>query len=173
MQPTHLIKKVCIVAVFVLLSIQAKAQIQVYIFVYPDCPVCRYYIPLVHQMAQNYSPALCMFNYVVPAENIPVKDQRSYKKELKKKLRYRNEKIIIDTYNTYVLQFKAGITPEVFVTDVNGNLQYSGAIDNKYITVANYRQQADEAYLSLALQALANNDSIKIKRTQPVGCIIP
>jgi thiol-disulfide isomerase/thioredoxin len=173
MKPRSILKRIGFAIIFLFMCMPVKAQIQVYIFVYPDCPICRYYIPLLHQMAHNYSPDFCEFNYIVPAENIPLKEQRIYKKELKKKLTYRNEKIMMDTYHTYTLQLKATITPEVFVVDNHGELKYSGAIDNKYITVANYRQQADVHYLATALEALANNDSIQVKRTQPVGCIIP
>jgi protein-disulfide isomerase len=172
MDSLRTIRKIGLAALLVLLCNPTRAQVQVYLFVYPDCPVCRYYIPLVHQMAQTYSPEFCTFHYIVPAQNIPLKDQRAYKKELKKKLNYRNEKILIDVYNTFALQLKATITPEVFVMGEDGYLKYSGAIDNKYITVAKYRQQADEHYLASALQGLLNNDSIVVKRTQPVGCII-
>lgn len=146
--------RIGLTALLVLCYSYTRPQVEVFLFVYPDCPICRYYMPLVHQMARTYPAEFCTFNYIVPAENIPLKDQRVYKRELKKKLNYRNEKILIDVNNTFAYKLKSTITPEVFVLGADGEIKYSGAIDNKYISVANYRQQADEHYLATALQGI-------------------
>jgi hypothetical protein len=66
----------------------------------------------------------------------------------------------------------ATVTPEVFVMDVNGEILYSGRIDDSYAAIGKRRPKAKHHELMDALDSILKGDTVTIKRTEPVGCII-
>jgi thiol-disulfide isomerase/thioredoxin len=160
---------------FVLLlsiSIRTQAQITVYIFITPDCPICKYYIPKLHQLALRYQDAACQLYYVVPSKYLSDKEKRKYNRELKKILKGANEHIYINSTDSLCTLLNAKITPEVFVLDSASNIIYSGAIDDKYSDVLTHKQKTQQFYLQQAIDAGLKNQKPLRLRVEPVGCII-
>ena len=80
--------------------------------------------------------------------------------------------VLKDKNNNLVKKIGAQTTPEAFLFDENGVLMYRGAIDNWFYALGQYRPEATEHYLTDALQLFLNNEPIKIKQTNAIGCII-
>lgn len=67
---------------------------------------------------------------------------------------------------------KATVTPEVFLIDAAGQLQYQGAIDNWFYELGKYRLNTTEQYLIDALTALNNGEQPPVRQTEAIGCFI-
>lgn len=163
-------------AIFVLFTLiffnTAVAQINVFIFFFPDCPICQYYAPILHQYADTYESQLCNFHYVIPSKYLSKKEKRNYKSICKKKFNNKNEYIYTENTDSIRKIFNARVTPEVFVVGMNNQVIYSGLIDDKYINVSTHQQKTASFYLKNAIVAALENSSPAISRTEPVGCII-
>jgi len=149
-----------------------EAQIQVYVFIMPDCPVCKYYLPKLHQLALSYKDASCRFYYVVPSKYLSEKEKKKFNRELRTIVSAPNEQIYPQPTDSICSRLNAKITPEIFVLDSNNNIVYSGAIDDKYSDVLTYQQETTQFYLQQAIDHALNNQIQPITRVEPVGCII-
>jgi hypothetical protein len=93
------------------------------------------------------------FNYIIPSKELSYADQRKNKKILKKEFNRPNELIIFDQQDSITHAIQASITPEVFVYNSTGGLLYSGAVDDKYSSIGNYKQYTQNFYLINAITA--------------------
>lgn len=66
----------------------------------------------------------------------------------------------------------ARVTPEVVVTQGDGQIRYQGAIDDWYVDLGKHRSKSSHNYLSDALDALLGNQLVVQSRTEAVGCLI-
>ena len=136
----------------------------VIIFISAECPISQKYAPILRDMQQQFSAV--KFIAVFTKWDKP-DDVRKYLSDYPlSMLAVRDEK------NSLIKHINALITPEAFLFDKNGVLQYRGAIDNWFYGLGKYRPDATEYYLADALQSFLNNESIKIKHTNAIGCII-
>ena len=67
---------------------------------------------------------------------------------------------------------KASIAPGCFVIDNSGNIAYQGRIDDWLYAVGKKRQVVTENNLDDALHSIIKNLPVKIKETNPIGCIL-
>ncbi len=149
----------------------ANAQIKVYAFVVPDCPICHYYLPLLHELAMAFESSSCEFNYIIPGNHLSKKEKNHYRNSIRKICWNKNEKVY-NNQDSLIVQLNAQVTPEVFVLNSDKELVYSGAIDDKYFNISSYKQETENHYLKSVLTSLAENKKLTISRTEPVGCII-
>lgn len=82
-----------------------------------------------------------------------------------------NMPLLKDPGNVVADQFGATRTPEVFLFDAAGRLQYRGAIDDRY-SYGKQKPKPDQRYLLDAIDALLNDKPIPVARIEPVGCLI-
>ena len=66
----------------------------------------------------------------------------------------------------------AGTTPEAVIVDVYGRTVYSGAVDNRATELGQRRFVVTEHYLADVLDSLLKGRTVRVKRTQAVGCFI-
>jgi len=88
-------------------------------------------------------------------------------KEHAKKYNYRCP-YLIDEKSMLANSFGAKTTPHVFVFNREGQLVYTGAIDDNYKDI----NRVKEFYLKDAIEQLVNGEEIKVNETDPVGCSI-
>lgn len=65
------------------------------------------------------------------------------------------------------------VTPEVFLVDRNGKTIYSGKIDDWAVALGRTRSTATERYLEDAIRATQSDETVAIRRVEPVGCFLP
>jgi thioredoxin-related protein len=73
----------------------------------------------------------------------------------------------VDATSDIARAFKAGKTPQVFLYDKDGNLVYTGAVDDN-----SKAGKEKEHYLKDAIDALLAGKEPKVKETKAVGCSI-
>ena len=80
---------------------------------------------------------------------------------------------VIDREHKLVRETGATVTPEAVVILADGSIPYRGRIDNMYPNLGQRRRVITEKDLRAALDAVGENRSVKVSRTQAVGCYIP
>lgn len=148
-----------------------KHQAFVLVFLAAECPISQKYVPILRGLQDDFSEVqfLAIFTKWEKLEAIKTYlneyalNSPSFKKEIP---------VLIDKKNKLIKKIDARITPEVFLFTSEGVLKYRGAIDNWFYGLGKYRQEASEYYLKDALISVLNNQPIKIKQTDAIGCII-
>jgi thiol-disulfide isomerase/thioredoxin len=144
-----------------------KPLFQVYVFLSDECPMCQGYAPVLNQIAQKYAPLGVEIIGVFP--NYYVKEEAIQ--------HFVNEYVIrfpVQRDHNFELsnRFAASITPEVFLTDVDGQVLYAGQIDNTYFRAGKRRGTTSEYYLIDALEAVLKGTQPALASTRPMGCVI-
>lgn len=76
--------------------------------------------------------------------------------------------ILLDASGTVGKAFDAKTTPHMFVIDKDGNLAYSGSLDNNNVKDATEKHN----YVAEAVTALLSGQTVAVKSTQPFGCSV-
>ena len=80
--------------------------------------------------------------------------------------------IIYDPQRKLLKKLKANYSPEVFLLDNKRKTLYHGAIDKWFDGLGRNRSIPTEFYLLDAINAFKNNQNIKVKYVEPVGCLL-
>lgn len=72
---------------------------------------------------------------------------------------------------SYALKMGVQVTPEVLVLYKN-QIQYQGAIDDWFIDWGKNKKEPEQFYLISALNSLISGQTVWIKKTKAVGCLI-
>lgn len=148
-----------------MMSRRHAEKISVVVFLSVDCPISQKYMGVLNDFAKQYSSQLSIEG-VIPG-TVSKKALREFKKEYQPAFPLNTD----PTY-TRAVDLKAGITPEAFLFDRQGTLQYQGAIDNWFYDLGSYRQQTTENYLKDAIDAILKDATPTVRKTNAVGCII-
>ncbi len=144
---------------------QNKASIIV--FFDPECPICQKYTKNLTEMDKKYSKGGIELYVVYPFKVLEAKSLAEFREEYKFDL-----PIIYDPKRKLLKKLKGNYSPEVFLLDNKRKTLYHGAIDNWFYGLGRNRAVPTEFYLLDAINALKNNQTIKIKYVEPVGCML-
>jgi hypothetical protein len=135
-----------------------------YIFMAIECPISQKYVYRLNELNKLYPD----MNIVgVFQENTSEAELSDFKQRFGIDF-----PIVLDKNHRWALQFKAEITPEVFLVDRFDRVLYSGAIDNWFISLGRNRKIPSEHYLLDAFSAIRHGVEVKKKRTKAVGCFL-
>lgn len=136
------------------------------VFISPDCPISRQYIPELNRIAA-----------ADPAEQVPLLgvlsdrtiDRAAAKKFLDEfKVDFR---VIFDATGELAELLQPTHVPQAFAVNADGEVVYRGRIDNVYAEIGKRRQAATSHELLDAMTALAAGQPIEVAATDPVGCL--
>ena len=139
-------------------------QMYLFIFLNPDCPITQKYGIKIKEMSMLED--IIMIG-VQPNPGVTLNQITEFKKEYGYDF-----PILNDEMQSLVRIFDASITPEVFLTDTNGELLYTGAIDNWFVALGKYRKEPTESYLDDAIIQYRNQRKVDVKKTNAIGCLI-
>lgn len=146
------------------LSHYLSAPTTVLLFLSSECPICQKYTLTLRQFTEAYPqvPIIGVFTrWDSPGQ---IRDFAStYQLPIT---------LVQDRKHRLVKALKPSTTPEVFVLDAQRQVRYQGAIDNWFSGLGKYRPVVTEYYLKDALDALLKGDTVKVKHTHPIGCLI-
>lgn len=161
-----------LVLVFSVIRSTCLAQdniVDVYIFISADCPVCQKYMNTVNALGKK---AVCGNLRVNVLAVFPSSEKgreiRAFKKEYSVA---KQIEVVRDKGGKLVKQFRARVTPEVFVV-FNDSVRYSGAIDNWFFELGNSRTIVTERYVEWAIEAICKDVPIVTTRVEPIGCLL-
>jgi hypothetical protein len=144
-----------------------KMNYRVYLFLSEGCPMCQGYAGAINTLATEYMPKGVEFIGVFPNFYATDSAVLSFKKRYD--IRFKLQR---DPGFQLTRKFNAQITPQVFLTDNNNQILYSGMIDNAYYKAGKRRGVTSDFYLKKALELLLDHQPIVIKETQAIGCVI-
>lgn len=136
-------------------------------FLAPECPLSQNYTLPIKTIKEEYADKNIEFIGVVAGKYYTQQEIQDYVNEYNLTL-----PLLLDPDYTLTHLLGAKITPEVFVLSAQGNVLYSGKIDNWYISLGRNRKKPTEFYLKDALNAINSGQKISIKKTEAVGCYI-
>jgi thioredoxin-related protein len=144
---------------------QNKASIIV--FFDPECPICQKYTKNLTEMDNKYSKEGIEIYVIYPFKMLEAKSLSEFREEFKFDL-----PIIYDPKRKLLKKLKANYSPEVFLLNNKRKTLYHGAIDNWFYGLGRNRAVPTEFYLLDAINAFKNNQNIKVKYVEPVGCML-
>jgi len=146
-----------------------EAKGTVLVFVTHDCPISNAYSPELARLRKEYRSKGFNMMLVFVDPDVTKKELRSHIKDYS----LTDFTAIIDKTHRLVKATGATVTPEAVVVLPGGNIAYRGRIDNMYPALGQRRRVINEKDLRNALNAVIENKSVEIPRTQAVGCYIP
>ncbi|MCS6982470.1 MAG: redoxin domain-containing protein [Flavobacteriales bacterium] len=134
-----------------------------------ECPICKKSATAFAELISKYSDKVD-FWIIFPGD---FETKRSVEKFCKNyKLKIQKVTTVLDKDHQWVKKYNALITPEYFLIDQRGYIVYSGALDDRFVSVGIQKRKAEKFYLKESLEAALNNQPPPIKRTEPIGCYI-
>ncbi len=128
-----------------------------------QCPVSAKYEDYMKKLSSDYAPKKVVF--LALDANVPESTDWITKVAKERDVTF---PILLDKGHVLADKFNAQHTPELFILDKNGVVQYHGAPDNQKTSAdANYKDYARQAIDSL----LAGKD-VSTKETKAFGCSI-
>lgn len=129
-----------------------------------ECPICQKYTRTIRELQVKFPKTAFVGVFTKWNDAEAIADfARQYEVGMP---------LLSDPRHRLVRALKATTTPEVFLFDRHGALQYRGAIDNWFYALGNYRPNITEHYLVDAINALAAGKPAPVAQTKPIGCII-
>src|ERR1051326_2775740 len=139
----------------------------VFVFLSPDCPLCQAYAPELKKLSGQYLEDSIRFYAIFPGRLYSEQEIENFFKDYDIGMPYfTDEDLKLADF------LKASVTPEVFLVDKGGFVQYKGRIDNWAYDIGRKRPSATEHDLADALEAFVHAREIRAKETQAIGCII-
>ena len=155
----------CIVIPLCFASLRLSAQVQVYYFISPTCPICTFYTLEMRDCAADYAAHKVECTAFAVGPLLTDSMVAYFRKEYKIPF----EVIRDDSVHR---RLNATVTPEVFVMD-HDTVVYHGRIDDSFVRVGKRRAHVKNRELRNALDhLLANGAPITANHVPAIGCII-
>lgn len=135
---------------------------EVNVFLACECPISQKYIPLLNSLYEEHPEV--KWTFVIPGK-VTKGEIAAFIKEFDVRF-----PLVVDRRGNRVRQLHAGITPQVVI--IKDSIVYTGAINNWFYGLGQYRREATEHYLVDALEALKQGRNPAVKETEAIGCPI-
>ena len=80
--------------------------------------------------------------------------------------------MLIDPNMKFTNELGASVTPQAYLFTADGNLKYSGKIDNWVNALGKKKLEVTETYLKDAILASLDGKEVQPEQTEPIGCLI-
>jgi len=138
----------------------------VLLFYWHDCPVCNSYAPEMNRICGSYTNFA--FYIVQVDSDLTPAAAREHAREYGLK-----PPVLLDPHHRLVKVARATITPQAVVMGKNGEVLYTGRIDDLYAALGKKRATATQHDLREALDAITGGTRVKKRVTTAIGCLIP
>ena len=138
-----------------------------YIFLEEECPMCQYYSLTLKELHATYAKQGIQFVGLFPFADSRLDKIQAFKEKYQFPFELK-----LDENQALARLFEARITPEVVLTNAEGEIKYRGRIDNAYDRPGRRRRVISSHELADAMDAILAGRDPEISRTQAVGCFI-
>lgn len=144
-----------------------EAEFTVFVFLSPECPLCENYSATLKTLRSEVDPTRVAFIGIFSGEWYSREEITGFL------ARYQPPVTpILDPAYQLQQHFSATVTPEVVVTNREGEVMYQGKIDNWIVSLGKKRTVVNQYYLRDALRSLLSGEQPVISNTEPIGCFI-
>ena len=144
-----------------------KNTASVFVFLSPDCPLCRSYVPVLDSLQKKFSSDSIGFYGVFPGTLYSDEEILNFFVSQRLEMPY-----FVDDGMVMTSFLKATVTPEVFIVDRNGMVEYGGRIDDRVVELGKKKTLINSHELADALLAICSGKKITISKTEATGCLI-
>ena len=146
--------------------VTTSKPLSLFIFLSPECPLCQNYTKTLQQLRTKYNGEVNMYG-IIPGGAYTIDDVNSFEKK------YTTGFILyIDKTKQLTRYLGAVATPQAILTDQDGVIMYSGAIDDWVQGLGKKRIKASKHYLQDAIGQSLRYEQVRIKTTKAFGCKI-
>jgi len=145
---------------------QSPKPFTLFIFLSPDCPLCKNYSGTLDSIYNQYKDKVQVYG-IIPGKAYSNEEIKQFIRE------YDIPFPLLTDYNKKLTAYlQAVVTPQVILLNNKYQLVYKGAIDNWVVSLGKQRVKTTQNFLHDALQQSLSNQTVLIKRTKAVGCRI-
>lgn len=137
------------------------------IFLLSDCPASQSYTLTLNKLSKKYTRSNIAFVGVFPGHFSTDKELLDFKKVYKITF-----PLIKDPEMQFTAKLEAKIGPSCFLINQDGNVVYKGRIDDWLFALGKKRLVVTEKNLEDAIISTIKNEPVKIRETNPIGCIL-
>ena len=149
----------------------ADKQFVVLAFLGVECPLAKFYAPRLNKLAEQYAARGVAFLAVDSNQQDSIAEMQAYARAQALKIPFMK-----DPGNRLADAVGAQRTPEVFVLDRTGRVQYAGRIDDQYGFqaggVAYQLREPRRQDLAAALDELLDSKPVSVAEVAAQGCLI-
>lgn len=156
-----------ILLLFISAGVLAQSSWHVYVFIAEECPICNYMGKPLSQIAKKYDSNVS-FHAVFPVRNSNYKTAQLFKEQYD----MLSFETLLDKDHQIVKKLGATVTPEVVITDDQGEILYRGRINSAYYAPGKMKHRSIKNDLDEALTALANGKDVAQPWPSAIGCYI-
>ena len=144
--------------------LEANMEYTAYVFMGVECPISQKYIPTLNELAKNQQ----QLNIVgVFSGTLSSDDRTQFTHQYKV-----NFEVIPDPDFELADRYSAAVTPEVFLVGKGGEVHYSGAIDNWFVSLGRNRFAPSEHYLLDAFKEVIAGKKVEVSNMPAIGCFL-
>lgn len=144
-----------------------KAKATVLLFVGVDCPIANRMAPEISRIFKDYAERGVVGMLVYPDGTLKPAAVKEHMKS------FGFQAIgVIDGRAKLVKATHASVTPQAVVVDPNGNITYSGRINDLFEEHGKIRAKVTRNDLRVSLDEMLAGKPVSVPRTQLVGCFI-
>lgn len=145
----------------------SKHDLNLIYFLEPSCPVSQKYQSIIASIGKEFQTKDINTTFIYPGTFSSEKEIVQFSNEINPGI-----KIIFDSKKTFTSEIGAKITPEVFLINYKGEIEYHGAIDDWYYQLGRSRNEPTQHYLRNAINNYLLKHPIIPKFTEAIGCDI-
>lgn len=139
--------------------------VRVLLFVRTDCPITNRYAPELQRLGKEFVPRGVQFWLVYADASETPADIEAHIAQYGFP-----GKPVKDPNHVLVKRSQATVAPEAAVFDSQGQLEYHGRIDDRYVDIGKSRPQPQVHDLENAIAAVLAGKPVTNPRTRAIGC---
>ena len=147
-------------------TINNSTKMKLLVLLSPECPMSVNYTLTLNQINEKFREQLDITG-IIPGRTW--KDETVIRFSSDHKLEY---PLLVDKELWITRMIKGEVTPEVFLFNAEGELVYSGAIDNWLTELGKKKQKPDAFYLRDAIEATQTGMPVRVRYVKAQGCLV-
>jgi thiol-disulfide isomerase/thioredoxin len=140
--------------------------LRVYVFLSPECPLCKNYTRTLNILATQYAGRLSIYG-IIPGKTWKPADLTAFNEKYHLAFSLQQDPDI-----KLARSLHATTTPEAILVAADNTIVYRGAIDNWYKTLGQPQSHPTQNYLQDAIDYTLRHETPPVRQTTPVGCLI-
>lgn len=140
--------------------------LEVYIFMSPNCPVCKIMTLPLREIKKKYSDRDVEFFLVFQSC-----EKKQETEEFRNNYLITDFSIVIDRKMKLAKKFDAHVTPQAIVRNEKNMTIYTGMINDLYYDIGKKRANATHHFLDDSISSYFNEQPVPVEKTEPIGCI--
>jgi len=144
-----------------------KNKICVFIFLDVECPISKYYTQILQKIYLKSRQNNVVFFTVFPTKYTTSAEISAFNNQY-----HLTIPSILDKSHKLAAKLDATVTPEVFVLNQKGEIQYSGSIDDSYVALGVRNHRPRSFYLQEAIFSVIKKHKPLVSHANAIGCEI-